>query len=738
MKFKTYGYYLPAAITFLACCQPVNASLINIQTSKTSLVVDATEGKQLQFLYYGERLDDSQLPSIEASGTKPTDAYPLYGMTSLRETAMSVTHADGNMTLQAVVKGVSTNSNDGKTTTSILLTDLYYPFDVTVNYLTYDDADIIETWVDVTNREKGTVKLREFASAYMPIRYGNVYLSQLYGSWANEGRLEETPLTHGMRVIKNKDGARNSHTAHGEVMFSLDGVPREDTGRVIGAALCYGGNYRLRIDTDDSEYHHFFAGINEDNSTYNLAKGETFSTPPVAFTYSNEGKGGVSRNYHRWARNHRLAHGNTPRKILLNSWEGVYFDINEAGMAQMMHDIADMGGELCVMDDGWFGSKYQRNNDSTSLGDWTVDTKKLPSGIQGLIDTAKSNGIDFGIWIEPEMTNSVSELYEKHPEYIIKPSHREPVQGRGGTQLVLDLSNPKVQDLVFSVVDTLMTKYPALDYIKWDANAPVMNHGSQYLTADNQSHLLIEYQRGFAKVCDRIRAKYPDLTIQACASGGGRANYGILPWFDEFWVSDNTDALQRVYMQWGTSHFFPAIAMASHISAAPNHQTFRTIPLKYRIDVAMSGRLGMEIQPKNMTDDEKALCRRAISQYKDIRDIVQFGDQYRLISPYDKKGVASLMYVTENKDRSVYYWWKTETFCNQQLPRAIMAGLDPDKSYTITELNAIDNTPLSFEGKTFTGKYLMTEGLEIPTEHDVDYNKRTDFASRVLLLTATK
>jgi alpha-galactosidase len=541
-----------------------------------------------------------------------------------------------------------------------------------------------------------------------------------------------------MRVIKNKDGARNSHTAHGEVMFSLDGVPREDTGRVIGAALCYGGNYRLRIDTDDSEYHHFFAGINEDNSTYNLAKGETFSTPPVAFTYSNEGKGGVSRNYHRWARNHRLAHGNTPRKILLNSWEGVYFDINEAGMAQMMHDIADMGGELFVMDDGWFGSKYQRNNDSTSLGDWTVDTKKLPSGIQGLIDTAKSNGIDFGIWIEPEMTNSVSELYEKHPEYIIKPSHREPVQGRGGTQLVLDLSNPKVQDLVFSVVDTLMTKYPALDYIKWDANAPVMNHGSQYLTADNQSHLLIEYQRGFAKVCDRIRAKYPDLTIQACASGGGRANYGILPWFDEFWVSDNTDALQRVYMQWGTSHFFPAIAMASHISAAPNHQTFRTIPLKYRIDVAMSGRLGMEIQPKNMTDDEKALCRRAISQYKDIRDIVQFGDQYRLISPYDKKGVASLMYVTENKDRSVYYWWKTETFCNQQLPRAIMAGLDPAKSYTITELNAIDNTPLSFEGKTFTGKYLMTEGLEIPTEHDVDYNKRTDFASRVLLLTATK
>jgi alpha-galactosidase len=504
---------------------------------------------------------------------------------------------------------------------------------------------------------------------------------------------------------------------------------------VIGAALCYSGNYRLRVDTDDSNIHHFYAGINPDNSEYHLQRGETFVTPAVAFTYSDEGKGGVSRNYHRWGRNHRLAHGNVPRKILLNSWEGVYFDINEDGMAQMMSDIAGMGGELFVMDDGWFGVKYPRKNDSSSLGDWTVDTAKLPSGIQGLIDTAKKNNIKFGIWIEPEMTNSVSELYEKHPEYIIKPTNREPVQGRGGTQLVLDLGNPKVQDLVFNVVDTLMTKYPELDYIKWDANAPIMNHGSQYLTADNQSHLMIAYHRGLAAVCDRIRAKYPDLTIQACASGGGRANWGVLPWFDEFWVSDNTDALQRVYMQWGTSHFFPAIAMASHISAAPNHQTFRTVPLKYRIDVAMSGRLGMEIQPKNMTDEEKDLCRKAIAQYKEVRNTVQFGDLYRLMSPYDKLGAASLMYVQPDKSEAVFYWWKTETFCNQQLARVTMDGLDPDKSYRVEELNRIDNTPLSCEGKVFTGRFLMTTGLEMPLEHNVDYNKRTAFASRVLRLT---
>ncbi|MDE6654954.1 MAG: alpha-galactosidase, partial [Muribaculaceae bacterium] len=273
-------------------------------------------------------------------------------------------------------------------------------------------------------------------------------------------------------------------------------------------------------------------------------------------------------------------------------------------------------------------------------------------------------------------------------------------------------------------------------YIKWDANAPVMNHGSQYLTADNQSHLYIEYWKGLEATLERIRAKYPDLTIQACASGGGRANYGVLPWFDEFWVSDNTDALQRVYMQWGTSHFFPAVAMASHISSAPNHQTFRSIPLKYRIDVAMSGRLGMEIQPKNMTDEEKELCRKAIAQYKEIRPIVQQGDIYRLLSPYDKKGAASLMYVAPQKDDAVFYWWKTETFCNQQLPRVKMAGLDPDKMYVVTELNRIDNTPLPYEGKSFSGRYLMSNGLEMPLEHNVDYHKRMDYASRVLRLNA--
>lgn len=726
---------LPALALLMA--QPVYGEVVDISTPGTSLILDAVKGQPLKILYYGAKLSDADKGMLDVAGGMNLNAYPVYGLNPQSEAALSVTHTDGNRTTDVAVQDVKTSTDkDGAKVTTVYMTDTAYPLNVNLNYRTYPGQDVIETWAEIENGEKGTVTLNRFMSGYLPVRYGNVWLSSLYGTWADEANLTEEPLPHGVRMIKNKDGLRNSHTSHGEVMLSLDGKPRENEGRVIGAALCYPGNYKLFVDTDDSNYHHFFAGINEENSEYHLKKGETFTTPELALTYSDEGLSGVSRNFHKWGRKYRLHDGDKERKVLLNSWEGVYFGINEEVMAGMMEDIASMGGELFVMDDGWFGDKYPRDVDNSSLGDWVVDTNKLPNGINGLLETAKKNGVKFGIWIEPEMTNTVSELYEKHPEYIIKAPKREVVKGRGGTQLVLDLANPKVQDLVFEVVDTLMTKYPEIDYIKWDANAPIMEHGSQYLTADNQSHLYIDYHKGLIKTLDRIRAAHPNVTIQACASGGGRANWGFLPWFDEFWLSDNNDALQRVYMQWGTSYFFPAIAMASHISASPNHQTFRRIPTKFRADVAMSGRLGLEMQPRDMNDEDKAICRQAINDYKKIRPIVQFGDLYRLQSPYDKKGVASLMYVTPEKDDAVFYWWKIETFMGQQLPRIPMAGLDPDKTYTVTELNRIDNEPLPYEGKSFTGRYLMDNGLEMPLTYKVDYNKNTDYASRVLRLTA--
>ena len=708
------------------------ARQVVIQTRNTTMVLDVETGRQPQYVYYGAKLTDYDLQHLQGARGGRMDAYPAYGMNCPAEAAVAMTHADGNMSTELFASDVTTQG----AVTQITLTDPKYPVQVVLCYQARFDEDMIETWTEIKNGEVKPITLTQFASCSLPIRRGNVWLSHFGGSWGNEARLIEEPLQLGQKVIKNKDGVRNAHTDHAEVMFSLDGKGRENSGDVIGAALCYSGNYQLKIETDDTEYHYFFAGINPDNSEYHLKKGETFVTPKVALSFSKCGLSGVSRNFHKWGRNYMLAHGNKERKILLNSWEGVYFDINQQGMDQMMGDIASMGGELFVMDDGWFGVKYPRKTDNCALGDWEVDKNKLPEGIEGLLRDAKKHGIKFGIWIEPEMANSVSELYDAHPDWIIKAPKREAVKGRGGTQLVLDLANPKVQDFVFSIVDNLMTKYPEIDYIKWDANMAIMNHGSQYLTMNNQSHLYIEYHRGFEKVCQRVRAKYPDLTIQACASGGGRANWGVLPYFDEFWVSDNTDALQRIYMQWGTSYFFPAIAMACHISATPNHTVFRTTSLKYRVDVAMSGRLGMEIQPKNMTDDEKALCRKAIAEYKQIRPIVQFGDIYRLVSPYDKQGLASLMYVDETKSKSVFFWWKTESFQNEHLPRVKMAGLDASKNYKIHELNRIDLRPMDIEGQVFSGAYLMNHGLEMPYRNEPEWSKKTDWSSRVLLLEA--
>src|SRR5574344_1076084 len=480
VKMKTKRFY--SILLLLVASMSVFAEQVLVQTKRISLVIDVENGRSPQYLYFGSRLSDRDLSSLAVTANGRMDAYPAYGLNTPTEAALAVTHYDGNMSTALVVTGHDVKNEGKETVTTIHLKDPVYALMVDLKYRTYTDADMIEAWTEITNKEKSAVTLTQFCSAMLPVRRGDVWLSHLYGSWANEARLAEEPLLPGEKIIKNKDGVRNSHTDHAEVMLSLDGKARENSGDVIGAALCYSGNYQLKFETDDTEYHYLFAGINPDNSAYHLKKGETFVTPALALTYSTEGLSGASRNFHKWGRKYILAHGDKERDILLNSWEGVYFDINQKGMDQMMADIHSMGGELFVMDDGWFGKKYPRKTDNCALGDWVVDTEKLPDGIEGLLRDAKKNGVKFGIWIEPEMTNSVSELYEKHPDWVIKAPKRDAVLGRGGTQLVLDLSNPKVQDFVFGVVDNLLTKYPEIAYIKWDANMSIQNAGSQYLS----------------------------------------------------------------------------------------------------------------------------------------------------------------------------------------------------------------------------------------------------------------
>ena len=651
----------------------LRADNIVISNRKSSILITAQKGESPRIQYFGPRLANPG--DVFDSGSAFNDpVYPQFGVQCSRETAIQATHNDGNMSLELVVESVTRENRDGGQVTAIATRDKFYPFYVTIYYKTYPDCEVIETWTEIRHLEKKPVTLYRFASAFLPVRRGDNWLSHFHGPWGAEAYLYEEALRDGMRVIKDKDGVRNTQNSCPSFMLTLDGRPDEQHGMVIGGTLAWSGNYR-------------------------------------------------------WARLHRLNHGGEQRSILLNSWEGVSMNVNQEVMDQMMADFAAMGGEMFVMDDGWFGDKYPRNNGETSLGDWTVCREKLPQGIEGLTESARRHGVKFGIWIEPEMTNSKSELFEKHPEWVIQQPHREMHKGRGGTQLVLDLSNPEVQEFVFGVVDKLMTAHPEIAYIKWDANMTLFNYGSTYLPRDKQSHLYIAYHRGLENILKRIHAKYPGLVMQACASGGGRINYGLLPYYDEFWTSDNTDALQRIFIQWGVSNFFPAVAMASHVSVDTNYQTGRKTPLKLRFDVAMSGRMGMELQPAHMTDEDKAFARRAIADYKLIRPVVQQGDLYRLISPFDKTGYASLMYVSPEKDHAAYFVYKLEQYHNMPRPAFRMAGLDPQKRYLVRELS-LDGKPIPQDGKTFTGAFLMETGL--------DFEVGGEHASHVLELKAAE
>ncbi|NDW18351.1 alpha-galactosidase [Dysgonomonas sp. 216] len=688
-----------------------NAENYLISTPNTTLFVEGVKGKQLNIQYYGSRIESAD--EVYDSGTALWQpAYPAFGLECTREPAIQVTHADGNMSLDLLFNNVEKSTEGNAQVWKFVLSDPVYPFQVKVCYKAFQDVDVIEAWTEISHSEKKPVTLYKFASTYIPLRDNKNWLSHLHGTWTAEGYLFEEELLPGIKVIKNKDGVRNGQDDNPSFMLSFGQAPSENSGAVLGATLAWSGNYSLKFDTNHSRKTSIIAGINEDASQYVLMPKEVFRTPELAITYSMEGKGGVSRNFHRWARNHKLAHGTQLRDVLLNSWEGVYLNVNQEVMNDMMSDFSKLGGELFVMDDGWFGNKYARKTDSSGLGDWEVDVEKLPQGIGALIASAKNNNIKFGIWIEPEMVNSKSELYEKHPDWIICQNNRTPEMGRGGTQLVLDLSNPKVQDFVFGIVDDLMTKYPQISYIKWDANMNLHNYGSYYLPKDKQSHLYIDYHRGLIKVLQRIQAKYPNLAMQACGGGGGRTNYGVLPYFDEFWASDNTDALQRIYIQWGVSHYYPASAIAAHVSAEKNHQSGRIVPLKYRFDVAMSGRLGMEMQPKDIPDNEKDFARKAFATYKEIRPIVQLGDQYRLISPYERQGVASLMYISEDKKDAVFFAYRIENLRCQLTPPFKMQGLDPNKKYKLEEINYIDKK-LNQHEKVISGKYLMEQGVSL-------------------------
>ena len=702
----------------LALVWSAQAKDYSISTPNSTMIISASEGNAPLFLYYGSRAEVSDVKAAGRTLSKQ-EAYPAYGTHCDQPFASLVKQHDGDNAVKLVVESVSEKKEGNITTLSLLLRDVAHPtLAVKLNYSAYSDCDIIKMNAEYINEGKKPVVLQKYMSAVLPIQSDNCVLLHLDGSSKDECNEHIEPLTNGTRIIATQNGSQVAKHENASFMLGLDGRLDETNCPVVAGTLVWMGNFHF-------EFHNtlktkantlFMGGINPVASDYTLAAHKTLVTPEMVFAYSNDGKGGVSRTLHRWARKYQILDGTKEREILLNSWEGVHFDTTEANMNGMINDFAKLGGEMFVVDDGWFGPKYPRDNAITSLGDWGVATSKLPNGIRPLIDLTHKNGMKFGIWIEPEMVNVKSELYEKHPDWVLRHPDFEPTYGRGGGQLLLDLTNPKVQDYVFSIVDDLLTQNPDIYYIKWDNNMSMSNTSSLYLPKALQSNLQVDFALALEKILKRIRAKYPSVIIQLCASGGTRLNYGFMPYFQEMWTSDQTDAYHRILIQWGSLNFFPSNMLAAHVGSAYSKYTQRLIPIKFRFDVASMCRLGMEMVPAKLNDSEREYAKRAIAEYKTIRPIVQQGDLYRLISPYyGDKSFSSLMYVNEAKDKAVVFAYRHLIWRSMVSPIIRLQGLKPDAKYRIREVAPeVEGKPIRLNGKVVSGKMLMQEGVVIP------------------------
>jgi alpha-galactosidase len=728
-------YRIATAVCFLICttlfsnahAQP---QLIPIKTSSNAMVLRVGDDKRVGSIYFGGKLaSDSEYQYIPGMYRRGDDysgilnaAYTPGGSRNLVEPAISLTHADGNTSLDLQYVSHAVQQIDGNVAiTSVVLRDPVYALDVTLFYKTYAAEDVVEQWTVIKNRERGAVTLHKFASANLYLSANQYWLKQYHGDWAREMQPQEAPLTAGIKVLDTKLGTRAHLYQPPSFAISLDAPATEESGNVLLGTLAWSGNFRFDLEVDPLNNLRVIAGINPFQSDYALKPGQEFTTPAFIYTYSTKGKGEASRKMHRWARTYRIPDDNGTRMTLLNNWEATYFDFNEPKLAGLMQSTKKLGVDLFLLDDGWFGNKYPRNSDNAALGDWQENKQKLPHGIGYLVSEARNNDVKFGIWVEPEMVSPKSELYERHPEWVIKQPGRPEHLYRN--QLVLDLSHPKVQDFVFGVLDTLFTKNPDLAFIKWDCNAVIYNAHSTYLR--EQSHLYVDYVRGLYKVLERVRAKYPKVEMMLCSGGGGRVDYGALKYFQEFWLSDNTDPLERIFMQYEYSYFFPAIAHCNHVT------DWGKQPIKYRTDVAMMGKLGFDIVVDKLSENDLKFCQQAVSTYKSISNVIWHGDLFRLADP-QQNNFASLLYVDTTQDTAIMFNYLTvNRYGSGTLSPIKLRGLQGDKKYKVEEINLYPDTKSAFRSvAVYSGNYLMTIGL-----NPVLDTRRT---SVILKLTAVK
>lgn len=692
--------------------------IIRISTDNTDLILQVAPNGRLYQSYLGSKLlNEQDMKNLScyihagSDGSVSPRGWEVYagsGAEDYFEPAVAILHNDGNPS--TILRYVSSESKavDGGTETIIRLRDDQYPVDVVLHYVAYPKENVIKTWSEIRHQEKKPVILSRYSSTMLYFSAGKYFLTEFSSDWAKEAQMSTQQLQFGKKILDTKLGSRAAMHVHPFFELGLEQPANEKQGDVLLGTVGWTGNFRFTFEVDNVGNLRVIPAINPYASDYELKPDEVFLTPEFIFTLSDEGTGKASRNIHSWARNHQLKDGKGDRLTLLNNWENTGFDFNEEILSNLMKEAKHLGVDMFLLDDGWFGNKHPRNDDHAGLGDWEAMKSKLPGGIPALVKAAKEADVKFGIWIEPEMVNPKSDLFEIHPDWAIHLPNRETYYYRN--QLVLDLSNPAVEDYVFGVVDKIMEENPEVAFFKWDCNSPITNVYSPYLK-DKQGQLYIDHVRGVYNVLKRVNAKYPNVPMMLCSGGGARCDYEALKYYTEFWCSDNTDPIERLYIQWGFSQFFPAKAMCAHVTSWNKNTS-----VKFRTDVASMCKLGFDLGLKELNADELLYCQTAVANFKRLKPVILDGDLYRLASPYDSNHM-SVMYVGKDQDKAVLYAYDIHPRFQEKLLPVKLQGLDPKKMYKVEEINLMPgkDSALGADKKTYSGDYLMKVGLDIFT-----------------------
>jgi len=625
--------------------------------------------------------------------------YPQAGDGYVWEPALQIVHADGNTSTALVYDRVTrTNETPDIEEIRFHLRDAAYPLEVTLCFRAHKAGDVFEEWTEIVHHESGPVTLARMASTSLLLET-NIYLTHFFGDFAKEMLAPITEqITPGVKVLDSKLGVRASQFQNPSFFLSLGGKATETEGSVLAGSLAWSGSFQLAFD-DNGNAVRALCGMNPFESEYHLERGKKFITPTMIWVWSSHGLGGMSRKFHNWARDFGMREGRKTRSVLLNNWEATGFDFDFNRLVSLFDPAKEIGTELFLLDDGWFGNTYPRTNDAAGLGDWQPNRQRLPDGLAPLAAAAVQRGLRFGIWMEPEMVNPNSDLFHKHPDWVIRQPERPLELQRN--QLVLDLTRPAVQDFEWKTVQSILA-VPNITYAKWDCNRYVTQPGSPYLGKDRQSELWINYVQSLYALMDKTAKTFPGTELMLCSGGGGRVDYGALKYFHEFWPSDNTDPAARVLMQWDYSYFFPAMALVSHVTHWGNR------PMHFACCVAMSARFGIDLDLTKLPTQDKAICAGAISAYKRIRDVTTLGDLYRLEDPHGNSRGA-IDFVSPNQTLAIVFAFQLEDGPNAAVR---LQGLAPSKRYTIHELNpAPGRAAIAQEGKTCTGAELMRDGV---------------------------